>query len=375
VKIVHIITGLHTGGAEMTLYKLLSSLNLEHFSSSVISLSSQGTIGTRLKALGIPVFTIGMRSGHPSLLGFWRLCQVVRRLNPDILQGWMYHGNLFAQLVGFLLRRKVSIVWNVRQSLYSLRHETFSTAGVIHLCAKLSRYPAKIIYNARTSAIQHEALGYCRRKRVVIPNGFDTEQFRPCEKARSQIRRELGLSPSALLIGLISRYHPSKGHQDFLRAAALLVQDCPGVRFILVGREVDHNNEALMKPIRKLCLVNYVHLLGERMDVPDITAVLDLATSSSYSEGFSNSIGEAMACGVPCVVTDVGDSAWIVGETGAVVPPGDHRALATAWKHLLEIGPEGRQELGAAARNRIKERFNLSAMVTQYEELYGQLIC
>jgi len=177
------------------------------------------------------------------------------------------------------------------------------------------------------------------------------------------------------LIGLISRYHPSKGHQNFLRAAVQLVEDCPEVHFVLAGRGVDQHNKNLTKSIHELCLESRVHLLGERTDTPRVTAALDLAVSSSFSEGFPNSIGEAMACGVPCVATDVGDSARIVEDTGAIVPPGDHRALAAAWKHLLEIGPEGRQELGAAARNRIKERFNLPAMVTQYEELYRQLIC
>jgi glycosyltransferase involved in cell wall biosynthesis len=300
---------------------------------------------------------------------------IVKRLNPDILQGWMYHGNLFVQLVGFLLRQKVPSVWNVRQSLYNLRHEKFRTSIVIRLCAKLSHYPAKIIYNAQTSAIQHEALGYCEKKRMIIPNGFDTEQFRPSREARGQIRKELELSPSTFLIGLISRYHPSKGHQNFLRAAAQLVKDCPEVHFVLAGRGVDHNNEILMKSIRELCLEGRVHLLGERTDTARVTAALDLATSTSFSEGFPNSIGEAMACGVPCVVTDVGDSAWIVGDTGVVVPPGAHRALAAAWRDLVEIGVEGREDLGAAARNRIRERFNLRAMVAQYEELYRSLLC
>lgn len=374
MKIIYIITGLSTGGAEVMLYKLLSRINRQRFSPVVISLMDSGTWGDRIADLGIPVYTIGMKSGTLKLTNIWRMIYIVRQLKPDLIQGWMYHGNLAAQLVKLFIFRQVPVFWNVRHSLNSLELEKPRTTIIIKLCARFSHLPTKIIYNSQNSSKQHEKIGYCLEKTCVIPNGFETEKYIPSTKVSLSVRSELNTPENALLIGLIGRYHPIKDHFNFLQAAALLIKTYSNIQFVLVGNKVDWENQILSELIHQLGLVKHIRLLGERHDVPRLTAALDIASSSSSGEGFPNVIGEAMSCGVPCVVTDVGDSAWIVGDTGKVVPPKNPEALANAWQALIDIGKEGRESLGKAARARVIKCFSLDSIVAEYEGLYDNIL-
>ncbi|MBD2517752.1 glycosyltransferase [Nostoc sp. FACHB-973] len=375
MKIVYVITSLSMGGAENMLYKLLSRLDRERFSSVVVCLTDIGIWGDRIANLGIPVYSIGIKIGKPNPANILQVLDTVRQFNPDLIQGWMYHGNLVAQFAGVFLSKEISVLWNIRHSLYSLRLEKLTTAVVIKLCALLSNFPTTIVYNSKISATQHEQSGYYSQKTCVIPNGFDTEKFTPSVEAKYSVRSELGIPENALLIGLIARYHPMKDHVNFLQAASLLLKDYPDIQFILAGTQVDWQNNILCKLIYKLGLVKQIHLLGERQDMPRLTAALDIAASSSYNgEGFPNVIGEAMSCGVPCVVTDVGDSGWIVGNTGRVVPRQKPEALANAWKELIVLGSDGRQALGTVARKRIIECFSLESIVAQYEALYESVL-
>ncbi|MEH2107243.1 glycosyltransferase family 4 protein [Nostoc sp.] len=374
MKIIYIITGLYTGGAEVMLYKLLSRIDRERFNPVVISLMDRGIWGDRIATLGIPIYTIGIKQGKPKLANIWRLIHIVRQLQPDLIQGWMYHGNLAAQFARLFLFKQVSVLWNIRHSLYSLDLEKPRTTIIIKLSAQFSNSATKIIYNSQNSARQHEKSGYCIEKTCVIPNGFETDKFIPSGKAYLSVRSEFNIPENALLIGLIGRYHPIKDHFNFLQAAALLLKNYPNVQFVLAGNKVDWQNHILSELIHELGLVKQIHLLGERHDVPRLTAAFDIASSSSSGEGFPNVIGEAMSCGIPCVVTDVGDSAWIVSDTGKVVPPRDPEALANAWKALIDIGTEGREALGKAARQRVIECFSLDSVVDQYEVLYDNIL-
>lgn len=371
-RVAFLTTGLSTGGAEMMLLKLCSRLDRSRFAPSVISLSDKGVIGPRIEALGVPVYALGMRPSRPSLSGLMRLRKLVSTLRPDLIQGWMYHGNLAASLTA----GNRPVVWGIRQSLYGLEKERALTRWVIRLGAVMSHYSRAIVYNSRTSARQHAAFGFDASQSHTIPNGFDTETFHPNEDARVSIRQELGLSGNAVLIGLIGRYHPMKDHRTFLNAAALLSKKSSNVvYFLLAGREVDRDNPALGAMIMEFGLGDRVFLLGEREDIPQLNAALDIATSASaWGEGFSNSVGEAMSCGVPCVVTDVGDSAWITGDIGRVVPPSNPGALAAAWKSLIALGRDKRLALGLLARQRVMENFSLGSVIKQYEELYEALI-
>lgn len=353
------------------LLKLCSRLDRNCFAPSVISLSDKGAIGPRIEALGIPVHSLDMRAGRPSLAGFLKLRKLISTLHPNLIQGWMYHGNLAAGLVA----GSTPVVLGIRQSLYGLENERLLTGWVIRLGAIMSRYARIAVYNSHTSARQHEAFGFDASRTRVIPNGFDTDQFQPDENARADIRRELGLRDNIVLIGLIGRYHPMKDHQVFLNAAALLGKELPAVRFLLAGSGVDVSNPVLGAMIAELGLGERMFLLGERQDIPQLNAALDIACSASaWGEGFANAVGEAMSCGVPCVVTDVGDSAWIVGDTGRVALPRDPDALVMAWKSLIALGRNGRQALGMRARLRVIENFSLGVVVKHYEELYESLI-
>ena len=375
IKILFISTGLATGGAEMMLYKLLSKINRTKFEPVVLSLMGKDSFGDRIIALDIPLHTLNMNRGKPSFQKFTQLINLVKQEQPNIIQGWMYHANLAAQLARFFSFKSISVVWNIRHSLYSLDYEKKGTAAIIRLLSKLSKFPAKIIYNSQIGATQHQKIGYQADKTLVIPNGFDTELFQASFDNRLSVRRELGVTENTFLIGRICRYHPMKDHDNFLRAAAILLQDFPELHFVLVGTEVDANNPHLTQLISELNISNRVHLLGERQDIFCLTSALDLAISSSYfGEAFPNVIGEAMACGVPCVVTDVGDSAMIVADTGKVVPPKNPQALAGGCKELILLDTEARLALGKKARQKVIEHYSLDAIVTQYENLYYQVL-
>jgi len=284
-----------------------------------------------------------------------------------VVQGWMYHGNLAAQWAC----SGAPVVWNIRQSLYDLRYEKRATAFLIRLGARVSMRPRAIVYNSETSAKQHEALGYHPHGRVILPNGFDPEMFKPDAQARREVRSELAVGEETKLIGLIARFHPMKDHANFIQAASLLVRERDDVAFLLAGKGVDPNNESLVNQLNEESLMERFRLLGERGDVAHLTAALDLATSSSaYNEGFPNVIGEAMLCGVPCVVTDVGDSAKIVGHTGKVAPPRNPQALAEAWQALLSL-PEAKLEtLKQSARQRVLDRYAIEKVTADYVQLY-----
>ncbi|ELS03860.1 glycosyltransferase [Xenococcus sp. PCC 7305] len=371
IKILFISTGLGTGGAEMMLYKLLSRIDRTKFDPYVISLMGKDSFGDRIMALDIPVHTLEIARGKLSLQKFTKLISLVRQEQPDIIQGWMYHASFAAQLAQFLAFKSIPVLWNIRHSLYSLDYEKKGTAAIIRLLNKISNFPSKIIYNSQTSATQHQKLGYKSHKTVVVPNGFDINLFQPSSDNRLSLRKELGLAEETFLIGRICRYHPMKDHDSFLRAAALLLQNFPQLHFVLVGTEVDGNNYQLSKLINTLNIGDKLHLLGERQDISRLTSALDIATSSSYfGEAFPNIIGEAMACEVPCVATDVGDSAAIIGETGKIVPPKNPQALADSCQELILLGAEGRKALGAKARQKVIKHYSLDAIVAQYQRLY-----
>jgi glycosyltransferase involved in cell wall biosynthesis len=287
----------------------------------------------------------------------------------------MYHSNLAASVARWVLRRRVPVVWSVHYTLAQLASERRLTAFIIRLCGRISRSADAIIYVSRTSQHQHAALGYCNAKSCVLPNGVNGHEFQPSAAARRAVREELGLPPETPLVGHIGRFHPMKDHENFLRAARLVAHHRPDARFLMAGRGVDEENRVLRQLLTELDLQPRVHLLGERHDIPRLAAALDVfALSSAYGESFPNIIGEAMACGVPCVVTEVGDAAWIVGDTGAVVPPQDAPALAEKCLDALALTPATRLATGQRARQRVRENFALEAVAQRYLQLYQSLV-
>jgi glycosyltransferase involved in cell wall biosynthesis len=332
-----------------------------------------GLLQSRLAAAEVPVCSLGMRRGMPSPFAVARFFRIVRKVRPHVLQTWMYHADLLGLLVGKLAGVS-AIAWNIRCSSMEMAHYRRMSSIVLRALVPLSGFPHVVLANSHRGIQVHKELGYTPRRWLYIPNSLDLDEFRPDRRAKAQICSELGLRQDTRLIGLMARFHPMKDHANFIAAATILAADDPSLHFVLAGIWVDSNNSEVRRLVESTGLPHRFHLLGQRHDVARITAALDVACSSSaFGEGSSNAIAEAMACGVPCVVTDVGDSALIVQNTGKVVPPKDTPAFAQACRELLNLSPRKRRELGLAARARVEEHFSLHAVVDSYQRLYEQL--
>lgn len=374
IKIMHIITTLSSGGAESALYRLISNSHrgpaIEH---AVVSLTGQGIYGSRLKRMGIPVYCLGMKPGSPDPRKVIMLYRLIRRFHPHILQTWLYHADLLGLLVGRFARVS-KIVWNVRCSEVFFEDYAPTTRWVFGLLKRLSHAPDAIIVNSIAGKEFHVRAGYRPKRWAVIPNGFETERYRPSIASRNRVRQVLGLDESIRIIGMVARFDPMKDHANFFAAAGRLSSVYHDVCFVLCGRGMDPGNDDIQRMIKNNDLEGRVYLLGERSDMHAIFPGLDINTLTSLGEGFPNVLGEAMACGVPCVATDVGDASYIIGNTGRIVPPGNPEALSGAWGGLLSISPEQRAGLGLKARKRIEDNFSISKTVRQYEQLYCDVL-
>lgn len=373
MKVLHVITGLNTGGAELMLARLLERTNQSRFLSSVISLTDIGPTGLAITELGVPVTALGMARGAPDPRALWALTRAMRRERPDVVQTWLYHADLMGG-VAAKLAGGIPVAWGVHLGNLAPELNKRRTLATAKGCARISGWaPRAIVCCAEAARDSHVAFGYRPDRMVVIPNGFDLDRFQPDLAARSELRRELGVGEEVSLVGLVARFDPQKDHETFVRAAGIVARSRPETRFVLSGGDITLGNQRLAAWIDAAGIRDRSFLLGRRDDMPRIQAALDISCSSSRGEAFPLAVGEAMATGVPCVVTDVGDSAVLVGETGRVVPPGDATALAAALLEMIGIGAEGRAALGRAARRRVSERFSLARSVERYEALYERL--
>ena len=357
----------------MMLLKLLQSSDRNRFRHAVISLFGSGPIAERIRGLGVPLMEIAPDRSPGRLVGLPRIAPHVRRLRPQVVQGWMYHGNLFASLARPAARGTPAVLWNVRQTLYDLKREKPLTRLVIRAGAALSSRVDVVLYNSSLSREQHRRLGYEGRRNFILPNGFDLDVFAPDPAAGRLLRAELCIAATDLVIGNVARYHPMKDHASLLRAFAQLIEQRVSARLLLIGAGCDEGNEILRRDVSLLGLTPFVRLLGQRSDLPSCYAAMDVhCVSSAWGEGFPNAVGEAMACGVPNVVTDIGECRNIVGETGVVCAPGNHALLAGALCQLAHPTPEQRRTLGQAARQRISENYAMATVVKQYEAVYAE---
>lgn len=374
MKILHITTTLGTGGAERMLLNLIAGGDASRFQHGVIGLRRGGMLAGPLRAAGADVWNCGLQAGHLSLGAALRVRRILSVFQPDIVQGWMYHGNLAACLAKTMPAR-APIIWGIHHSIDDIMNEKPMTRGLIRLGARISGWPSRTVYVSRVSHKQHHALGYSSRHAIIIPNGFNSTRFRPRPGAGLELRRTLGVSPDVVLLGKVAVVRPMKDHANLLRASALL--KARGLRFhlVLIGQRTTEDNADLMQLIERAGMRDRVSLLGERHDIPALLAGLDvLVVSSAWGEAFPIVLGEAMASGVPCVSTDVGDSAWIVGDTGIVVPRRDPTALADGMASLITMDVECRRSLGLRARERVKNNFELSDIVRRYYDLYREIV-
>lgn len=354
------------------LMRLMSATDRTRFDADVISMMRIGTTGERIREMGFPVRSLDLSRNFPNPAAFFRIVAWLRRDPPDVLATWMYHGNFLGSLAA-PFAGGIPVVWGLHHGHIDA-FERRRTLMIARLCGRMShRMAAKVICCSQLTREEHELLGYDPAKMVVIRNGFDLTVFRPDRSVRPQVRRQLQIEDDAPVLFHAGRFHPTKDYPNFVAAAALVHRRMPAARFVLCGHGVAWENHVLAEWIDAAGLRDSFRLLGPRQDVPQLLNAADLACSSSFGEAFSLTVGEAMSCGLPCVVTDVGDSAFEVGQTGRVVPRSDPQAFASACIELLELSEERRHRLGREARRRIEENFELSRITAQYQELYEEV--
>lgn len=373
VHVCHIIVGLKVGGAELMLKRLVESHNCNpNYRHTVMSLTGIGTLGLQLQALGVDVHTLGMRSVLDILRVMWRLMRLIRTTRPDVVQTWMYHADLLGGVAARLAGNR-NVIWGIRTTDVTAGGNP-ATAFVRQLCAWLSRtVPHTIVCAADASRRAHIAVGYDAARMVVVPNGFDLTRLVATPAQRNSLRLQSGFEQELVVVGYLGRFHPAKDQANFVRAAGLVARQFGNARFLMVGRGLDANNVQLAQWIRATRCADRFVLLGERADVPVCLAAMDLFCLSSRTEGFPNVVAEAMAMGLPCVITDVGDAAMLVADTGVVVPKEDSAALAFGLGQLLAMTPDARQQLGQKAKARIHAEFSIDRARERFESIYQRI--
>lgn len=368
---MHVITGLGQGGAEGVLSRLvLADRANRHL---IVSLAGEGRYGDELRRKGISVIPLGLPRGPGALLGVFQICRVIAQFRPQVVQTWMYHADLLGGLAGRIAG--VPVVWNLRNSVVQAGKTNWGTRLVVRLNSLLSRLlPAHILCNAHPVIDIHRRAGFSVRRMRVIPNGFDTSRFRPFPRTQKPARRgprRIGHRP---ILGMVARWDPYKDHETLFRGLQILKESGEPFRCLLAGAGMTTTNSELMRMIRGRNLSKMVFLLGPQDDIPKILNRLDLHVLSSSAEAFPNVLGEAMACGVPCVTTDVGNAAKIVGDTGWVVPPSDPRALADALARGLRAMRDRRawRARKKQARMRICRHYGLPAMVRVFRRVWTE---
>ncbi|MDA9355727.1 glycosyltransferase [Gammaproteobacteria bacterium] len=368
VNVVHVIVSLEVGGAERMLERLVYECDKNpSIKQSIITLKNSGSIGQRLEMKNIEIIPIGMRSFFSFPLVIYKLIQIFKTKKPNAVYTWMYHADLIGGLAAYMCRVK-HIVWGIRNT--KIPQKKFSqTFLVIKTCSLLSNYvPTKIICCAQTAKIEHIRLGYCRDKMQVIPNGYELSLFNLNPETRGGVRKRLGLSEQVTLIGTIGRFDPLKDFHNFVSAASIVCKSRKDIYFIMIGKNLDRNNNELMSWInRSACKDNFI-LLGECEPI-DFLNAMDLYCISSKSEGFPNTVAEAMAMQLPCVVTDVGDASEIIQDFGKVVPPENPEKLALALVDMIDMSPIDRKIIGRHARVSIENRYNITKIAKKYIEL------
>lgn len=373
-KVLHIISGLTDGGAEAVLYRLIrSEIHFDHF---VISLMDSGKYGKKIYDCSVPVECLMMPRGRITFAGVAKAIQIITKINPDVIQTWMYHADFIGGILGRLCGVKV-ICWGIHNSSLASSKTKLLTRFLIRVNSLLSRFiPNHIICCADEAKKIHLQLGYSSQKMAVITNGYDLQEFRPSRQSRSNIRFEWGLAENLFVIGMVARFDPQKDHANLI-AALKLLSGTLGVQqqwvCVLVGNLIDKSNNKIMKWINEANLLENVILLGQSDDMPVLFNGFDLnVLSSAYGEAFPNVLAEAMASGTPCVSTRVGDAEVIIGKTGWIINPARPAELAAAmYQAFCEWhDKEAWQNRCQAARDRINQNFSIQKMAKLYGDVW-----
>ena len=357
LTVLHVIAARGIGGAEHFLAALVTAKRDRPVSQVVVNLMADAEFTAMVRTAGVPVHELDLRSVAQLPFVVVRLARLIRKLRPSAIQTWLYYSDLLSLwALKWSGRRSVTrLYWGVRCSDMDLSQYRRSLRWAVAACARRSKEPDAIISNSFAGVTAHRALGYAPRHFAVIPNGIDCDRFKPDAAARARLRGEIGLSASAPVVIHVARIDPMKDHASLIALARTL----PDVTFVLVGRDT----ESLDAPAN-------VVALGARRDVASLYSVADVAISTSLTEGFPNVVAEAMACGIPVVATDVGDSKRIIGDTGLTVSPRDIPAMKTAVQTLLNEPPPSRAQRAAACRERIERQFSLKRAVAAFDALH-----
>lgn len=371
-KIMQVITGLGDGGAETMLYKLLINLDREAFEPIVVSLGDKDDFyHKKLLSYGVRVHALSTQKNIFSILkSILKYVKIIYIEKPNLVHGWMYHGNFIAFLSKIIFP-KIKICFSIRQNLPSIKNEKFLTRCIIKINAFLSQKVDVVFNNSESSQVDHIKIGFSSFNNKLIRNGFDTGIFKPNSQIYTDFRRLHKLDNEVKIVGMIARYHPIKNHAGFLEVASNLIKNFDGqIKFVLAGKDVNKENDILTRQINELNLKDHVILLG-RVESYTIMPVLNVYLSTSLNEGFPNVIGEALCCGVPCVVTDVGDCKFIVNRYGIVTDSHNIKELVLSVKAILD------KEYFSDKFQQVKymrSNFSIKQVAQQYESIYRSLI-
>lgn len=374
IRICHVIGSLHVGGAELMLARLLTrSIETGRYDMSVICLSDVGETGERLRAQGVRIYSLNLSHAHQLPGSVLKLRKLFRALQPDIVQTWMYHANLIGGVVAKVAGVK-SVIWGIRGT--GIPQSFFSVSNlIVILNSFLSHFIPTLIVCCGTSVRDaHRKMAYSRCKMVVVRNGYNLSEYVADKERSLSLRKSLKICDDALVVGVAGRYDPSKDFGNFLRAVGKIPALLGKLKILMIGKNLDSSNTALLNLLIENSLTDKVVLMGQQADISAYLDIMDVFCLSSCMEGFPNVVCEAMAMSTPCVVTDVGDAALIVGDTGIVVPPEDPSALSRGLIQMLSLSGEDRARLGALARERIASNYTMEMAMTGFELVYGKVL-
>tara|TARA_Y100000590_G_scaffold461493_1_gene623198 strand:- start:11746 stop:12903 length:1158 start_codon:yes stop_codon:yes gene_type:complete len=372
IRLTFIIVSFQTGGAEIMLLRLLKHINRNIFDVSIIGLIDKGPIKKQIRDLSFPVYVAFKNYNY--LFGTINLIKIIKRIKPDIVNTWMYHPDFLGGIASRIAKVPL-LVWMIHQSNFILSKNNWPTYFIMRICSSLSKLmPDKILSVSKRAAKQHIIYGYDQRKLYVIPPIVDTDNFIKNKTAKKRLCNELNIDMNSILIGLFGRFHPQKNHKTLIEAATIVNEIYPNTHFIFSGRDITYNNIVLSKLIENSNANKFIHLLGFRKNIVDLYSSLDLYVSaSSFGEAFPLVLCEAMASEVPCVATDVGDSKYIIGNTGRIVQPNSVNQLAEGIIGLIELGNKELKRKGKISRKRIIDNFQAEMIVLKYESFFSEI--
>ena len=369
-RVMHVITGTALGGAEMMLLRYLRAMGDARAGHVVVSMMPPGALAAEIAALGVPVRTMGVAGAAGLPAGVMRLVRLIRAHDPQVLHCWMYHGCLAGTLAVLAARRgDIGLLWGMHHSLADPRREKRMTRAVFAALRRLAGRADVITYCSRVARDQHRRQGLSDARDRLIPNAIDCDEFRPDPQARARLSALAGIPPGRLIVGSVGRNHPMKDHAAFARCIAALVRMGHDVHGVVIGG--GQPGGPAERQAAADGIADRLSAIGPRQDIPALVPGFDLyLLSSAWGESMPLAVAEALASGVPAVVTDVGDSQWLVGEAGAVCPPCDSAAMAQAASRILSLPAARRAGLGSCGRERMIALMSMPHYVELHETAY-----